>query len=261
MTGTPTSPVPSPTSSPAPRGRGLLLFVLACAAFAVLIGLGTWQLNRLAWKEALLTRVEARVNAAPADVPPPAQWPALTREADEYRRVKVRGTFDHAREALVYTVRGDEASGPVKGQGFLVVTPLIRHDGPPILVNRGFVPADRRDPATRAEGQVTGEVEVVGLLRFPEEASWFVPANDPARGSFYRMEPAEIAAARGVAGAAPFLIDADATPVPGGLPMGGGTRIAFPNRHLEYALTWYGLAASLVGVAIAVFISRRRRAS
>ncbi len=261
MTGTPTSPAPAPPSSPAPRGRGLLLLVLACAAFAVLIGLGTWQLNRLAWKEALLTRVEARVNAAPADVPPPAQWPALTREADEYRRVKVRGTFDHAREALVYTVRGDEASGPVKGQGFLVVTPLIRRDGPPILVNRGFVPADRRDPATRAEGQVTGEVEVVGLLRFPEEASWFVPANDPARGSFYRMEPAEIAAARGVAGAAPFLIDADATPVPGGLPMGGGTRIAFPNRHLEYALTWYGLAASLVGVAIAVFISRRRRAS
>lgn len=247
---------------PRGRGRGLLLFVLACAAFAVLVGLGTWQLQRLAWKEALLVRVEARVHAAPQDLPPPAQWPALTREEDEYRRVKVRGTFDHASEALVYTVRGEDAAGAAKGQlqgqGFLVVTPLIRPDGPPILVNRGFVPADRRDPATRPEGQVAGQVEVVGLLRFPEEASWFVPANDPARGSFYRMEPAEIAAARGISGAAPFLIDQEATPVPGGLPLGGGTRIAFPNRHLEYALTWYGLAAALVGVGIAVFLSRRR---
>lgn len=262
MTGKAPSPVPPATApSPARRGRGLLLLVLACVAFAVLIGLGTWQLNRLAWKEALLARVEARVHAAPQDVPPPARWPALTREEDEYRRVKVRGTFDHAKEALVYTVRGDDAAGPVKGQGFLVVTPLIRADGPPILINRGFVPSDRRDPATRAEGEVKGEVEVVGLLRFPEEASWFVPANDPAHGSFYRMEPAEIAAARGISGAAPFLIDADATQVPGGLPIGGGTRIAFPNRHLEYALTWYGLAASLVGVGLAVFISRRRRAS
>ncbi|MFG1185525.1 SURF1 family protein [Xanthobacter aminoxidans] len=267
MTGKAPSPVPpssvSPATAPSParRGRGLLLLVLACAAFAVLIGLGTWQLNRLAWKEALLARVEARVHAAPQDVPPPARWPALTREEDEYRRVKVRGTFDHAKEALVYTVRGDDAAGQVKGQGFLVVTPLIRADGPPILINRGFVPSDQRDPATRAEGEVKGEVEVVGLLRFPEEASWFVPANDPARGTFYRMEPAEIAAARGISGAAPFLIDADATPVPGGLPIGGGTRIAFPNRHLEYALTWYGLAASLVGVGLAVFISRRRRAS
>lgn len=245
--------------SPAPRGRGLLLFLLACGAFAVLVGLGTWQLDRLGWKETLLARVAARIHAEPQPLPPPAQWPALTREEDEYRRVTVRGTFDHAKETLVYTVRGDEAAGPVKGQGFLVVTPLLRADGPPVLVNRGFVPADRRDPATRAQGQVAGEVEVVGLLRFPEEASWFVPANDPARGSFYRMEPAEIAAARGVVGAAPFLIDADATPVPGGLPIGGGTRIAFPNRHLEYAFTWYGLAASLVGVGLAVFLSRRRR--
>jgi len=227
----PSSVPPATAPSPARRGRGLLLLVLACVAFAVLIGLGTWQLNRLAWKEALLARVKARV------------------------------TFDHAKEALVYTVRGEDAAGQVKGQGFLVVTPLIRADGPPILINRGFVPSDRRDPATRAEGEVKGEVEVVGLLRFPEEASWFVPANDPAHGSFYRMEPAEIAAARGISGAAPFLIDADATPVPGGLPIGGGTRIAFPNRHLEYALTWYGLAASLVGVGLAVFISRRRRAS
>lgn len=240
--------------------RGLLLPVIAAvAAFVILIGLGTWQMERLAWKEALLARVEARVRAPPAPVPPLAAWPGLTREADEYRRVTTRGVFDHARETLVYTVRGEDARGTLKGQGFLVVTPLMRPDGPPILVNRGFIPADRKDPATRREGQVAGEVEVTGLLRLPEEASWFVPANDPARNAFYRMDPVGIAAARGVLGAAPFVIDIDATPVPGGLPEGGGTRVAFPNRHLEYALTWYGLAASLVGVCAALLWSSRRK--
>ncbi|MEP9353706.1 SURF1 family protein [Xanthobacter sp. KR7-65] len=242
-----------------PAGRSPVRLVLvAIAAFGVLVGLGTWQLERLAWKEALLARVEARVHGAPQDVPAPAFWPTLTREHDEYRKVRARGHFDHARETLVYTVRGEDAAGPLKGQGFLVVTPLIRADGPPILVNRGFVPSDRRDPASRAEGQVAGEVEVTGLLRLPEEASWFVPANNPAQAIFYRMDPADIAAARGVAGAAPFVIDQDAGEAPGGLPAGGGTRLAFPNRHLEYALTWYGLAAALVGVVIAVLWSRRK---
>ncbi|MFG1349842.1 SURF1 family protein [Xanthobacter autotrophicus] len=240
-------------------GGGLVLpAVAALAAFLILIGLGTWQLERLSWKDMLLARVEARVHAAPVPVPPPALWPQLTREADEYRRVQVRGTFDHGRETLVYTVRGEDAPGPVKGQGYLVVTPLLRTDGPPILVNRGFVPSDRRDPATRAEGQVAGEAEVVGLLRLPEEASWFVPANDPAHGGFFRMDPAGIAAARGLSGAAPFIIDEGANTVPGGLPLAGGTRLAFPNRHLEYALTWYGLAAALVGVAAAFLWTRRR---
>jgi len=240
--------------------RGLLLpAVAAVAAFAVLLGLGTWQLERLAWKEALLARVEARIHAPPMPVPPPATWPALSSEADEYRRITARGVFDHARETLVFTVRGEDATGPLKGQGFLVVTPLIRSDGPPILVNRGFVPLDRKDPATRVAGQVGGEVVVTGLLRLPEDASWFVPANDPARNAFYRMDPAGIAAARGVAGAAPLILDADATSVPGGLPEGGGTRIAFPNRHLEYALTWYGLAGALVGVCAALLWSRYRR--
>lgn len=242
-----------------PRRRSLVVpAVLAIGAFLVLVGLGTWQLERLAWKEALLARVESRIHAPPIPLPPPEDWPKLTRDADEYRRVGARGTFDHARELLVFTVRGDDAPGPFKGQGYLVVTPLMRPDGPPVLVNRGFVPAGRRDPATRVDGQVKGEVEVTGLLRLPEEASWFVPANDPGRNAFFRMDPVGLAAARDVKGAAPFLIDADATPVPGGLPEGGGTRVAFPNRHLEYALTWYGLAAALVGVCGALLWTRRR---
>jgi len=238
-------------------GKGLLELVMVTAAVLLLVGLGTWQLQRLAWKEHLLAQVAERAHAPPQDVPAEAQWAALTREHDEYRHLRVRGTFDHAREALVYTSRSTE-EGPPSGPGFLVVTPLLRADGPPILVNRGFVPEASRDPATRAAGQLVGEVEVTGLLRFPEEPSWFVPANDGARGIFYRRDPASLGAARGLAQVAPFIIDADATPMPGGLPMGGATRLAFPNRHLEYALTWYGLAATLVAVAVAVAWSRRR---
>lgn len=239
--------------------RGLLLPALVVsAAFCVLVGLGTWQLERLRWKEGVIAAVAARADAPAGPLPDPATWDRLDREHDEYRHVRLSGTFDHAREALVYTVRGESEPG-LKGQGFYVITPLMRPDGPPVLVNRGFVPQDRRDPATRAEGQVAGEVEVLGLLRLPEEASWFVPANDPARNAFYRRDPGEIAAARGLSGAAPFIVDADAAPNPGGLPQGGVTRRSFPNRHLEYALTWYGLAATLVGVCIAVAWTRRRR--
>lgn len=246
--------------TPAVR-RGLLLPLLAgTVAFLILVGLGSWQLGRLHWKEALIARVEARVHAPPEDLPPAADWPNLTREGDEYRPVRLSGTFDHARETLIYTVRGEDAPPP-RGQGFFVITPLLRTDGPPVLVNRGFVPTGRADPAGRGEGQVSGTVEVTGLLRFSEEPSLFVPANDPARNAFYRVSVAEISAARGLPGAAPFLVDANARPNPGGLPVGGTTRIAFPNRHLEYALTWYGLAAALVGVGAALAWSRRRRAT
>ncbi|MFG1478142.1 SURF1 family protein [Xanthobacter sp. V4C-4] len=223
------------------------------AAVLLLVGLGTWQMQRLAWKEGVLAQVAKRAHAPAAGVPEARDWPALTREADEYRHLRARGRFDHARETLVYAGGG---VGEGEGPGAFVITPLLRADGPPILVNRGFVPQARRDPATRADRQLPGEVEVTGLLRLPEEASWFVPANDAARGAFYRRDPASIAAARGLDGAAPFIIDADAEP--GAAPSGGATRLVFPNRHLDYALTWYGLAATLLAVSGAVWWSRRR---
>ncbi len=239
--------------------RGVLVPALAvAAAFLVLAGLGTWQLRRLAWKEQLTAAAASRAGAPAQDVPPAALWPGLNRARDEYLHVRARGRFDHARETLVYAVRGAD-EGPPAGPGAFVVTPLMRPDGPPLLVNRGFVPQARRDPASRAEGQAAGEVEVTGLLRLPEEANWFVPANDAAREAFYRLDPESIAVARGLAGAAPFIIDLDAGPVPGGLPVAGTTRLCFPNRHLEYALTWYALAATLLAVSLAALWRRRQR--
>ncbi|MCZ0737821.1 SURF1 family protein [Phreatobacter sp. AB_2022a] len=248
------------------RRHSLLLpGIAALVALTVLVGLGTWQLSRLAWKNELIAQVAARSHAAPAPLPPPASWPAMTAESDEYRRVSATGSFRHDAEAYLYFVAGDSRrageAGHAQGQGYLVITPLVMADGRIVLVNRGFVPTDRRDPASRTQGQLPGVVTVTGLLRYPEARGLFAAPDDAARRLFYTRDIGAMAAALGLdrRQTAPFLIDADSADVPGGLPQGGQTRLVFPNRHLEYALTWYGLALTLVGVFIAFALQGRRR--
>ncbi|WP_018389783.1 SURF1 family protein [Ancylobacter sp. FA202] len=246
-------------SDEGPLWRRLLPAALATlVAFAVLVGLGLWQLERLAWKESLVAQVEARIHQAPVPLPPEADWGQIDFANDEYRRVTAQGRFRHDLEVQVYALV-DQAPDGSGGPGYWVVTPLGLPDGAFVLVNRGFVPLERKDPATRLEGQVDGLVTITGLLRLPEEAALFTPANDAATDSWYVRDPDAIASAKGLVRVAPFLIDADASANPGGLPRGGLTRIAFPNRHLEYALTWFGLAASLLGVFAAYAWGRRRR--
>ncbi len=246
-------------SAPSPaRHRLLPVALVALVAFGVLVGLGLWQLQRLAWKESLIAQVEARIHRDAVPLPPEADWGQIDFANDEYRRVTVQGRFRHDLEVQVYALV-DQAPDGTGGPGYWVVTPLGLPDGAYVLINRGFVPLARKAPATRAEGQVDGLVTVTGLLRLPEEATLFTPANDAERDSWYVRDPEAIASAKGLVRVAPFLIDADATGNPGGLPRGGLTRIVFPNRHLEYALTWFGLAASLAGVFVAYVWSRRRR--
>ncbi len=228
----------------------------ALAALAVLIGLGLWQLERLAWKNALIAQVAARTTAPAAPLPSESQWNNVGAD-DEYRRVTASGIFRYDREALLYTVEPEDRRPG--GAGYWVLTPLVLADGSTVVVNRGFVPFDRRDQASRREGQVSGIVTVTGLLRLPEEKRWFAPANDPGKGAWYRRDPAEIAAAFGLARVAPFVIDADAAANPGGLPAGGRTRLVFSNNHLQYAVTWFGLALALVGVFAAFARQRLHR--
>lgn len=254
----------SQSATPARPAASLILpGLVALAVLGVLIGLGTWQLTRLAWKEALIAQVDTRARGQAVPLPPRTAWPAMSQAADEYRHVAVTGTFDHGREAYLYHVAGDsrrpDPTRP-RGQGYFVITPLVGADGATILVNRGFVPADRRLPASRAEGQMTGPVTVTGLIRFAEERSLFAASDDPGRRIFYTRDLSAIARAQGLDAAtvAPFSIDADLSEVPGGLPRGGETLLTFPNRHLEYAVTWYGLALTLIGVFI-VFARQRLR--
>ncbi|MDJ1157857.1 SURF1 family protein [Chelatococcus sp. SYSU_G07232] len=235
-----------------PRLRPLLLpGLLTLAALAVLLSLGTWQLGRKAWKDELLARIEARIHATPGEIVREEEWPAWKVAEDEYRRARLTGTFRHDAEVLVH---GNSPRDPRSGSvlpGYYVLTPLVRDDGTTVIVNRGFVPLDRRAPDTRPDGQVAGAVTVTGVVRAPEEGGWFVPQNDAAKGEWFTRDVAAIAAAKKLQRVAPFYVDADAAPNPGGWPRGGLTVVNFPNNHLEYALTWYGLAVGAAGVFIA----------
>ena len=229
----------------------IILGVAALAVFLGLLALGVWQVERRAWKLDLIARVDQRVAAAP--VAPPSDWARVDADQDEYRHVRVSGRFLNDREAQV-------VASTAKGAGYWVMTPLQAADGTVILVNRGFVPTGNRDPATRTAGQVEGPVTVTGLLRITEPKGGFLRSNEPAAERWYSRDVAAIAAARGLTDVAPYFIDADATPNPGGLPIGGLTVIAFPNSHLVYAVTWFGLAVMLAfGVGYAVRSERGRR--
>jgi surfeit locus 1 family protein len=228
-----------------------VLGTLAAALFLGLLALGTWQVERRAWKLDLIERVDRRVAAEPAAPPGLADWPAVNANDDEYRHVRVAGTFLNDRETQVF-------ASTALGGGYWVVTPLRTDQGMVVLVNRGFVPTEKRDPATRAAGEIAGPVTVTGLLRITEPKGGFLRANDPAADRWYSRDVAAIAAARGLTDAAPYFIDADATPNPGGLPVGGLTIIAFPNSHLVYAITWYGLAVMLAGAVLYVVRDERR---
>lgn len=246
----------SPPPIPDRRRSRLGLVTLLSAsllAFLALLGLGTWQVQRLAWKTALVSRVETRLASAPVEAPGPNAWAAVSDETDAYRRIRATGVFLNDRETLVQALTG-------QGAGFWVVTPFKLRDGTAILVNRGFVPSERRDPATRRQGEVPEERTVTGLLRITEPGGGFLRSNDPAGDRWYSRDVAAIAAWR-LPGepVASYFLDADATPNPGGLPVGGLTVVAFRNHHLVYALTWYGLAALLAGAMVWVVRDERRR--
>ena len=230
---------------------GAVVFALLFAGFSAL---GVWQVQRLAWKQALIRQVDARIHAAPVAAPPPEQ--TITRQADQYRRVVVSGRFDHQRETLVKAVTD-------LGPGYWVMTPLVTDRGFTVLINRGFVPSERQKPANRGAAQVEGETTVVGLLRLTEPDGGFLRANDPAGDRWFSRDVAGIAKARGLSGpVAPYFIDADATPNPGGWPRGGLTVVRFANSHLIYALTWFGLALmSAAGFVLFAREEKRRRAA
>ena len=227
------------------RRSWLGLLIPALLAFAALVALGTWQLERKAWKEALIAALTERLAAPPAALPATAAWPSLNEASEEYRRVTFSATFDHGAEALVYASASafrPEISGP----GFWVFTPARLPGGALVLVNRGFVPENRRDPASRAQGQIAGPVEIVGAMRWPEHRSWFAPADDARKNLWFTRDPQAIAAGKGVGPVAPFYVEQEAPVPPGGLPQPGKLTVTLRNAHLQYAMTWYGLALVLV---------------
>ncbi|MBD0415463.1 SURF1 family protein [Oryzicola mucosus] len=231
------------TNTAKPRRSFAFLLVAICAALVsavLLASLGVWQIERLRWKEALIARVEQRVGAEPVAAPGQADWSGIRRDGSEYLRVQLQGRFLNDRETLTQAVTG-------LGGGYWVLTPFLTDGGFTVLVNRGFVPPDRRDPSSRPSGQIEGATSVTGLLRLTEPGGGFLRNNDPAADRWYSRDVEEIGAKRGLGQTAPYFIDADATPNIGGWPVGGLTKITFNNHHLIYAFTWFGLALMALG--------------
>lgn len=226
-------------------GKGLA--VLALGTFCVLITLGTWQLQRLAWKEGLIAERQSKLALAPIQVSIP-----LDAKPAPFRRVVVEGRFLHDKEIFV---------GPrsFRGRpGWHVVTPLQYRSGEIVLIDRGWVPQSRRDVEKRQSAQKTGFVSVVGISGWPRKLGYFEHQNAPEKNQWFRVAPDAMAAKLKLEQVAAYWIIADATANPGGFPIGGGGIKLPANNHLQYVLTWYGMALGLLVLSIVYWRQRRR---
>lgn len=281
----PPSPTAATDAARGPRGIGTRVFlaILAAILFAGFCSLGTWQIQRRAWKLDLIERVEQRVHAPAVPAPGPTAWPFVNARSDEYRHVRVKGHYLYEAQSLV------QASTEL-GSGYWVMTPLRREDGTIFMINRGFVPSQARSAIAPAPVNADGMNEVSGLLRLSEPKGGFLRDNDPAAQRWYSRDVPALAQAHGLTNVAPYFIDAAAAPgtdaaagaaaslpadptaaAPAGQPSGGSaapeaqamapvgglTVIRFHNSHMVYALTWYGLA--LMVLAAAWYTAREER--
>ena len=241
------------------RLSGLVVPGIATAlALAVLVGLGLWQIERKAWKEGLIDQIAARAYGAAGDPVPEQDWSGWRAEDDEFRRVRIAGTF--LPDALV-SIHGIAEERPGQALlGYYLFEPLRRSDGSIVIVNRGFVPVEVRDQVVAALKAGSSATEVSGLVRAPESHGWFLPANDPRRGEWFVRSLDDMSSASGLTRVAPFYVDADATPRGEPWPRAGQTPLTLRNPHLQYAVTWFGLACTLVGV-FAAFALRHLRST
>ena len=219
-------------------------------AVLLLLGLGSWQIQRLYWKQDLIAQRQVAVSAAPILATGNLEEDA---RGMEFRHVTDEGIFLHDKEIFL------GATSEAGRQGYQVLTPLLEPGGRIVLVNRGFIPAELKDPAKRAAGQILGTVRVQGLLRLPPagKPTWFLPDNRPDLNYWFWVDLPAMSAADKRDRVASFYIDTDASPNPGGWPKGGVTRLALPNDHLQYAITWFSLAVALM---VIYFLFHRRNA-
>jgi surfeit locus 1 family protein len=240
-------------------GRGVLEpTIFAIVGLTILIGLGVWQLDRKVWKENLIAAITTRIDRAPEDLPPPETWAHLIPQREEFSRVGFSAELLPSQEALVYSA-GSAFRPDMKGPGYFVFAPARLAGGSIVIVNRGFVPIDHKDPATRAQGASRGSVDIVGIVRWPETRGLFTPADDAKDNVWYLRDIAAMAAAKHWANVAPFYVEQESPAPPGGLPKPGKLAVNLPDNHLQYAITWFGLALALAGVYLVWLIRRFRR--
>ncbi len=216
--------------------------VFAVPIVLLCLGLGSWQIQRLFWKEALIA---ARV-AAVAAPPVAASSIAAAAPEMEFHHVSDIGVFLNDKEIFL------GATSEAGRNGYQLLTPLKEPDGRIVFVNRGFIPAELKERAKRIAGEPDGPLRIKGLLRLPPggRPNWFLPDNRPDMNYWFWVDLPAMAAADKLADVAPFYIDAGATPNPGGWPKGGVTRLALPNDHLQYAITWFSLAVAMIVIYV-----------
>jgi surfeit locus 1 family protein len=242
------------------RPDGVLLFgVFAVAAICMFLALGTWQLERKAWKEALIATLDARLTAPPAPLPARERWGGLDAPTDEFRRVVLRAEFLPGREGRVYT-GGSGLRDDIKAPGYFAFAPARLAGGGVVVINRGYVANAHPDGSLRPLALPEGPTELVGVLRWPEAPGAFAAAHSEREDLWFVRDPPAMAAAYGWGEVAPFYIEQEAPMPAGGVPRPAPLKLNLRNEHLQYALTWYGLAAVLA-VAFGVWVRSRRRES
>ena len=221
--------------------------LITLPAIVLTFGLGVWQVQRLTWKEGLIADRTARI-AKPTLKALPGKFDP---ERHSFRKVQFSGTFLHNKE--MYRPARSRREGAL---GLQIFTPFRLDDGSMMLVNRGWVPSVRRNPETRRDGQVVARTTLVGIMRMPARAGYFVPESDVARNQWFRVDLAKMAQYAGFKDVRPYYIDL-VQDAPGGWPRGGQTRVTARNAHLQYAITWFSMC--LIGIVIYILWHRRFR--
>ena len=229
--------------------------LFALFAFLTFVALGSWQLQRRAWKTALIDTMEQRLSAAPVPLPPEAAWPTLGQEAHEFERVRFSAKIAQSTDARVYGV-GSALSSDVSGPGYWIFAPARLASGGTVVIDRGFVPESRIGGVAQPPDAF---IDMIGVLRWPQPPGFFAPA-DPAHNLWFARDQLALAAAKGWGAVAPFYVDLESPVPPGGLPAPGALHVSLRNEHLQYALTWYALAVVVV-VMFAAWLRTRRVAT
>ncbi|MBZ9668652.1 SURF1 family protein [Mesorhizobium sp. ES1-3] len=251
QTGIGSRPAPQEDAGGSSASR-LVLVLLGLLGVLVFVGLGIWQLERRVWKLDLIARVDQRIHAPVVDAPGPQSWNGITAAGYEYRHVRLAGRYLGGANTLVRAVTE-------LGGGYWVLTPMRTDSGFVVLVNRGFIPQERKAEFERERGGRTAPAVIDGLLRMSEPGGGFLRKNDAMGNRWYSRDVAAIATARGLTiNVAPYFVDAEASDIEG-WPRGGLTVVTFRNSHLIYALTWFTLAAMLAIALARPMIGHRQR--
>jgi surfeit locus 1 family protein len=229
--------------------RGLLVpSLVTLIAFAILISLGTWQLQRKAWKENLIETLTRKFAGPAIDLPPPAQWASLRQDKDEFTRVKFRADYLQGKDAIVWAT-GSGLRDDVKGPGIFVFTPATLPQGEVVVINRGYVAEQKPTGATKRPAPVEGPAEITGILRWPEQKGWELTTSfDKGAQLWFVRDQTAMAQEYGWGNVAPFYIERESQQPADGIAPPGLLSPHLPDNHLQYAVTWYGFAVVLLAV-------------